>query len=138
MPEEIPEILNSIDTRFNIYRQVIKQTQEAYFAQNKRYWQGLWTHSVTPSMGEVAPDRLGDSPTDQLVSWEDMLSQNPEISFPNTMLSRIKIDVFHDGSGHGYVVILERDVDGDMWQKQLKIRGSEETESEWNKLVKGL
>ena len=40
-----------------------------------------------------------------------MLSQNPEISFPNTMLSRIKIDVFHDGSGHGYVVILERDVE---------------------------
>ena len=138
MPEEKPEILNDIDNRFDIYRQVIKQTQEAYFIQNKKYWQGLWTHSITPSMGEVAPDRLGDSPTDQLVSWEDMLSQNPEISFPNTMLSRIRIDVYHDGSVHGYVIVLERDSDGDTWQKQLRFKGDEEIESDWNKLVKGL
>ena len=49
MPEETPEILNDIDARFAQYEAIIKATQKAYFSDNGRYWQGLWTHSSTPS-----------------------------------------------------------------------------------------
>ena len=49
MPAEIPEILNDIDVRFAQYEAIIKTTQKAYFSDNGRYWQGLGTHSSTPS-----------------------------------------------------------------------------------------
>ena len=135
MPE-IPSVLNDIDTRFSQYREVIKATQEAYFSQNGRYWQGLWTHSSTPN-SETAPDSLNDSPTDQQVSWLDMLSSNPSVSFPETMLSRMKIDTYQDTSGHGYVVILERDVSSETWRKTINMKGNKTVSDEWRKVVVG-
>ena len=137
MPGEIPEILNDIDTRFVQYEAVIKATQKAYLNDNGKYWQGLWTHSDTPS-SESAPDSLSDSPTDQEVSWLDMLSAYPNISFPETMLSRMRIDTYEDSSGHGYVVILERDVGSDTWRKMVNMKGSKIVSNEWGKLTGGL
>lgn len=137
MPEEIPEILNDIDVRFAQYEAIIKTTQKAYFSDNGRYWQGLWTHSSTPS-SESAPDSLSESPTDQEVSWLDMLSAYPGISFPETMLSRMSIDTYEDSSGHGYVVILERDVGSDTWRKMVNMKGSKVVSNEWSKLAGGL
>tara|TARA_Y100001963_G_C6716846_1_gene417072 strand:- start:593 stop:1006 length:414 start_codon:yes stop_codon:yes gene_type:complete len=137
MPEETPEILNDIDARFAQYEAIIKATQKAYFSDNGRYWQGLWTHSSTPS-SESAPDSLSDSPTDQEASWLDMLSAYPGISFPETMLSRMRIDTYEDSSGHGYVVILERDVGSDTWRKMVNMKGSKIVSNEWGKLTGGL
>ena len=137
MPEEIPEILNDIDSRFNVYREIIKQTQEVYFNANGRYWQGLWTHSQTPS-SESAPDSLSGSPTDQNTNWLDMIETNPAISFPETMLSRMKIDTYENASSHGYIVVLERDVGSDTWRKMINMKGSKTLSDDWQKLVGGL
>jgi len=135
MPEEIPEVLNDIDVRFVQYEAVIRATQKAYFDSNGKYWQGLWTHSSTPS-SESAPDSLSVSPTDQEESWLDMLSAYPNISFPETMLSRMKIDVYTDAfGGHGYTVILERDIDSDTWRRMVNMKGSKIIPEEWNKVV---
>ena len=137
MPEEIPEILNDIDSRFDAYREILKQTQKAYFNTNGRYWQGLWTHSQTPS-SESAPDSLSSSPTDQDTSWLNMLETNPAVSFPETMLSRMRIDTYENASGHGYVVVLERDVGSDTWAKMINMKGNKTLSDDWQKLVGGL
>ena len=106
MPEQ-PEILSQIDTGFESYKDAIIKAQSLHMEAYGKYWQGLWTHKQTPTGGLTPPDNLDQKPTDEIKTWEEVLSAYQEIQFPNQMLSRMRIDTYVDLEGHGYVIYLE-------------------------------
>ena len=132
MPDK-PAILDDIDSGFEQWIPVIKDAQKNYYKNNGRYWQGLWTHSEPPS-GEVEPDNLDNSPTDQSSSWDDIVEAG-NIDFPSTMISRIAINVFQNIDGHGYTMVVERQVSSDTWRKTITVQANKEDYVEdWFKL----
>ena len=136
MPDK-PSVLDDIDSGFEQWIPVIKNAQKKYYKDNGKYWQGLWTHSEPPS-GTVVPNSLEDTPTDQDGSWFDIVSAG-EINFPETMISRLAINVFQNMDGHGYTMIIERQNGTDTWRKSITVQSGKEDYTEgWYTLSTGL
>ena len=136
MPDK-PSVLDDIDSGFEQWIPVIKNAQKKYYKDNGKYWQGLWTHSEAPS-GTVEPDSLEDTPTDQDGSWSDIVSAG-EINFPETMISRLAINVFQNIDGHGYTMVVERQDGTDTWRKSITVQSGKEDYTEgWYTLSTGL
>tara|TARA_B100000287_G_C20622538_1_gene776514 strand:- start:661 stop:1077 length:417 start_codon:yes stop_codon:yes gene_type:complete len=130
MPEQ-PEILSQIDTGFDSYKDAIIKAQNLHMEAYGKYWQGLWTHKETPTGGLTPPDNLDQKPTDEIKTWEEVLSAYQEIQFPSQMLSRMRIDTYVDLEGHGYVIFLETETASDIWQKRINIRQGKIVSNEW-------
>lgn len=110
------EILAEIDTRLAGRFGELSAAQDAYYAAHGRYAQGLDTHSTLPADGiEAAPDRSAAHPTDQAESWADLGS------LPAAMLSRLRMDVYESPQGHGYVVVSEVRIAGELCRKALNV-----------------
>ncbi len=77
----------------------IQTREDAYFAANGRYFQGLLTpRNIRSSDG---PTDLGRRPHDQAESWADA-----GFVLPNSVPASIEIHVYDGPLGHGYTAIL--------------------------------
>lgn len=79
--------------------------QNAYFATNNKYWQGLITHSSPPAhsstnVADAPADKFTFHPTDQPATWTDFL---PEWNGEN-FAAAAQIDVYNGESGRGWIV----------------------------------
>lgn len=82
---------------------VVVTRQSAYFNGHGRYWQGLRTHTIPPRhtasvSDDISPDRMSVTPTDQLMSWRDVLPEF-EVSIPMALV----MDVYESPEGHGWL-----------------------------------
>ena len=137
MPEQ-PEILGQIDSGFESYKSLIVDAQSLYFKNYGKYWQGLWTHTDRPMGGPEPPNNLHSKPTDEVKNWEEVLSSYEEIEFPETMLSRMRIDTYIDMEGHGYIIYLETETNTDIWQRSFNIRQDKVTDGQWASIPKAM
>tara|TARA_R100000700_G_C3108111_1_gene102286 strand:+ start:132 stop:527 length:396 start_codon:yes stop_codon:yes gene_type:complete len=127
----VEEILGQIDDGIENYKPIIANLQNQYFENNGRYWQGLFTHSTAPiDENSEAPDRLGDRPTDQDSSWQDIAGD----AMPSEMLSRIRIDTYESPEGHGYIIIAEKTINSDSYRRMYNVGPESGRSSEWEKL----
>ena len=110
------QIKNSGDTELNILVSDLEQKQTQYVKENGTYWQGLRTQPSPPSKQEIS--NLG-SKADNGKSWDDM-----EIQVPSLSRFSYRIDVYDGPSGKGYVLIIQTEEDGKMYQKSINV-GSE-------------
>jgi hypothetical protein len=94
--------------------------QAAYHAASGGFYQMLWTHSEPPTAA-TAPDSLGERPTDQPAS--------PIQGLPATMRSRMRIDTY--GKPDGWVMTLEANIDGQVWQRSIDCGVDDSRSSEW-------
>jgi len=84
--------------------------QNAYYANNGRYWQGLYTHANTIDHDEetdrdAKPTRASAKPTDQRdgPDWARFLSGIDNLNMP----CRLRVDVYENTDGWGWVMIAE-------------------------------
>ena len=121
-------ILGTIDARIGASMETINSIQEGYRNDNGRYAQAMFTHSEAPEdENESSPDQLESHPTDQVSSWAD-LAQGV---MPDTMLSRMKIDSYDGPRGQGYVIFLEKKINGQLYVKSINVGPEEERSKDW-------
>lgn len=97
-PAELDGVYNSFIT--NIYPDITAK-QSAYYNNNGKYFQGVYTHSTVPTVGmPSSADRLGSKPTDQFDNWLDfgLLSLNTDYM--------ITINTAAGPTGQGYTIKL--------------------------------
>ena len=123
-------ILAALDTRLAAFLPTIIERQEQYRSANGHYFQGLRTHAQPPSDGiDIAPDQVDRKPTDQLYAWSDV---GP---LPSQMGSSLSIDVYDGPSGKGYVVRLEVDINGTVWQRRWNVGPETWRSHNWRELI---
>ena len=121
-------ILEQIDSGIDTYLPIITQLEEQYRSEHGEYWQGLFTHSSPPvNENTASPDQLGESPTDQESSWNDIAGD----IIPAEMLSRIRIDTYVAPSGQGFVIVAEKIIDGKTYSKSYNVGPETERSTEW-------
>ncbi len=127
----VEEILGQIDTGIESYKPVIANLQNEYFESNGKYWQGLFTHSSAPTDENfVTPDRLNEKPTDQNSSWQDIAGD----VMPTEMLSRIRIDTYSSPEGHGYIIVAEKNINGDDYRRMYNVGPATGRSTDWEKV----
>jgi len=114
--------LATVRTRVNDFLMArwpaIVARQDAYYETHGRYWQGLWTHNVTPDQtnddADAVPDQLDRTPSDQPVSWRVRFNNAMDaIPFP----ARLKIDVYESSIGHGWFATFQIKYNGTVYQR---------------------
>ena len=116
MPDN--ELLTVIDERLAMALPLIEEIQENYLKNNGVYAQGLFTHSSVPEEDEmVSPDSLDSSPTDQDETWDDLATG----VIPASMYTRMKIDTYVSQEGPGYVIVMEKILDGTTYIKSHNV-----------------
>ena len=124
----VEEILSAIDDGLTQYLPVIGQVQDNYYEKNGRYAQGLFTHSSPPTDENLeSPDRLDQKPTDQNETWADLAAN----LIPATMRSRMRIDTYRSNKGHGYVVVLEKIINGKTYLKSHNVGPESQKSHGW-------
>lgn len=95
--------------------------QNAYYALNGRYWQGLISHDLIPAHtsianGDSAANLLYSKPSDQLEDWIDVLPEIEGINIPCALV----FDVYcSPQGGHGWQVTLYAFYDGTLyWRRE--------------------
>jgi len=127
----VEEILSAIDVGLTQYLPVISGLQDKYQDENGRYWQGLFTHAAPPTdTNTAAPDMLDASPTDQDSSWDDIAAG----TVPAEMLSRVRIDTYKSTQGHGYVVVVEKIINGKTYEKRHNVGPESSRSRDWTEL----
>ncbi len=96
--------------------------QENFRANRGQYWQGLTTHSTTPTYtnstdGGALGDRLNTNPTDQFDTW---LAVFPEWA-TDLCPARLRIDVYHGPSGKGWCISLEATHSGTLYRRSQHV-----------------
>lgn len=124
-----PEQRIELDAALDGYRGVIATTQAAYHAAHGVHAQGLSTHTTPPTLGTpTAPDRLNDSPTDQVEAWADLL---PDSGIPDLWRFALRIDVYSAGETAGYVIVASvLDAEGERWERHID-EGPHGRSQEW-------
>lgn len=94
---------NRIDAWLFAHWPTFVARQENYLTNRGNYWQGLLTHTVTPSHttgndADSIADRISIHPTDQ---FEDWITAFPEWSGV-TLPAAVKVDVYSGPQGKGY------------------------------------
>ena len=129
---DVQAILGQIDAGIQGYMPTIINLQNQFFNNTGRYMLGLFTHSSAPVDENTAPpDQLLDHPTDQAISWGDL----SEGVVPDQMLSRIRIDVYTSPIGHGFVLVAEKIVNGDTYEKSYNVGPDDDRNSDWQKII---
>lgn len=107
----IPAVLNVIDQKVTAMWPFVIQKQTQYYANHGNFFQGLYTHSVTPSDGnQNQPDQLFLHPTDQVATW---LTLNVEQLGPLEYLPfAIWMDSYQAPGGDGFVGCIEVIING--------------------------
>lgn len=107
------EIKTKVNGVLNTLWTAIQNRQTTYLANNGKYWQGKWSHSLAPAEGnDVAPDRTNiDKPTDIAEKWTDLFT------VPAVMPCSIKVDVYSGPLGIGYVGTVIVRILGETWTR---------------------
>jgi hypothetical protein len=104
--------------------------QEAYFANQGRYFQGFWTHTSTPADGaDAAADNLAMRPSDQAARWPDLLT------LPDLLPCALRIDVYEHPSGHGWVATLRVQVAGTVYERRGQVGPETWRSAGWREVV---
>lgn len=87
-----------IETRFAARQGAVSLIQADYFSTHGKYFQGLWSHTVPPTIqdnlnGATSPDNYNSHPTDQDESWSDL---NFQVA---PMIWREKFDILTSPAG---------------------------------------
>lgn len=82
--------------------------QQNYFANRGTYWQGLRTHTITPTHtngadGDSVPDRLASNPTDQFSNWLNVFPEWNGVPIPCC----IWCDTYGGPDGQGWIASIE-------------------------------
>lgn len=111
------EIRAAVDTRLANLWATIQTRQETYAgAHNGRYWQGLRTHSITPTDGVTALPDVGTAcPTDQL-------GQPWPLSIRQTQMEMaLRMDVYDGPAGVGYQATVFVTIVGQTWMRSAQV-----------------
>jgi hypothetical protein len=104
-------VLAAIDQELVSLWPLVVAKQAQYYGNNGRFFQGLYTHTTTPTDGNQAePDRLWAHPTDQGESW---LALNIERLGPLQYLPfALWMDAYKAPGGDGFVACVEVVIQG--------------------------
>lgn len=133
MRTEAQAIADAADANLLTRLPAAEQMQEAYFAANGRYWQGLWSQPKPPADGEIAAPVLDTRPTDQL---ETRLDTGAAALFPADAKTRLAVDAYAGPLGHGWVVLLEFEYAGVRHVKSISY-GPEDRSHDWQEVSYG-
>lgn len=92
--------------------------QDAYFAANSKYWQGIrWTTlAATPSEGADGSTTLTLKPTDQAENWVDF-----GLGSLTTAPCSFQVDVYDGPTGKGYVATVEVLYGGTLYSRSRNV-----------------
>lgn len=114
---------NAIDTFISNNWATIVARQENFRTNRGHYWQGVRTHTVTPTHtnstdGSSEPDRLDDSPSDDLFAkWSAAF---PE--WAGTKLGAcLKVDTYDGPLGVGWALTIEVIHNGNLYRRCLNV-----------------
>ena len=116
------QVRNAIDTYVSNRWAVIIARQETYLTNNGKYWQGLRTHTITPTHtnaidGSSVCDRLTAHPTDQVTSWFDVF---PEW-ITDLLAGAIKVDCYNGPQGKGWTLQVEAVHNGTRYRRVVNV-----------------
>jgi hypothetical protein len=102
------QVKNACNLVFDRTLSLLSARQSNYFVNRARYWQGLKTHSVTPShttstWGRLDPDRLNANPTDEFDSWTAAVPDLDSVQLP----CALTVDTYDGPMGKGYILRAE-------------------------------
>lgn len=114
MTINIQNTLDNIDMELATYWQDILDMQSTYYTQHGSFVQCHRTHSILPVDGiGSSPDTLDYTLSDQIESWNDL------ISLPITLKAALTIDVYKTTTVWGWLVTFEVLLNGVIWKKIL-------------------
>lgn len=94
---------------------VIQTRQEAYYAVNGRYWQGLRTHAAVPIDGaEATPDIGTRTPRDQGSPW-------PLAIRTASLPMALQVHCYDGPAGQGYQAIVTVQIAGRTWMRSAQV-----------------
>lgn len=104
---------------------LLAANQAAYLARVGHYWQGLETHTPSPTGGTDSAPSLRRKPSDQAESWEDEGHAIPSRSFS------FVVNVYDGPDGHGYELVCRfRDGSG-LWERVVNVGPERYRDQAW-------
>lgn len=112
-PEQIREAVN---TKLAAIWAAIQSKQDAFFATNGRFWQGILTHNVHPADGNETVPTIGTTcPSDQLGQpWPASIRNNPHPM-------ALQMDCYNGPAGVGYVATVYVRIGGNVWTRAAQV-----------------
>lgn len=105
-----------VDGVIETYRPVIAAVEASVLESTGAYLQGLWTHSVPPTLGTPAPpDELLNKPSDVSLCWDDVIPAG----LPTAWHFACAIHVYNAPALQGYRMLCAVMVDGVRWQREI-------------------
>ena len=119
----LANLRDAVDARLVTLWGNIQTRQATYLANNGRYWQGGWTHSIAPNTRnsdanpvETAPDTAESSkPDNEPAGWGSVPG------FPNLLAYRIRMDVYQGPDGWGYVGTIQVRHNGNVYERAAQV-----------------
>lgn len=107
--------------------------QQNFFVNRSQYWQGLSTHTGTPShttskWDNRVPDRLSLHPTDQFDDWIAAIPEFQAVEMP----FKAKCDVYEGPDGKGFVLILTFLYNGIQYERSINVGPQMGREIPWS------
>lgn len=126
----LAQIKQAVDDRLSTLWSAIQTKENAYALSNGgKYWQGLVTHSVTPSEGASAlPDVGTKVPTDQNDPYPLALRNS-------TMPMSIMIDVYDGSLGKGYQATVRVSALGKIYERTAQVGNEAWRAQGWHEII---
>ncbi|KKM75734.1 hypothetical protein LCGC14_1387290 [marine sediment metagenome] len=102
----------AVDNMLDGLRAEWEAKQGQYILDNGRYFQGIWTHDIIPTVGAEAPPDKTKKPTDQPHDWNDF-----GLALPGNMPGSIALHVYEGPNGHGYSLEARTREGGKHWHR---------------------
>lgn len=109
----------------------VTSIQEAYKSARQRYWQGVRTHTVTPSDGATTAPDPNRKPSDQAESWASF-----GLALPAQTEAALSVDVYQTRAGHGYIVNADVIVAGVYYRRAVNHGPEISREHDWKPFKK--
>ncbi len=103
--------------------------QDKYATSNGKFAQLLRTHVAAPADGaEVTPDNLTAKPYYQATDGAALVTL---AKLPDTLPVCLICDQYHGPQGFGYVLIMEAELDGALWRRQVNTGPEAWRDQDW-------
>lgn len=100
----VAQIQNAVDNWVGNNQSKLVAVQDAYYAANGRYFQGITTPDTLPDNGETVVADYSKKPTDQIERWSDVFTGGNLL--PSNVPAQIAIDVYDGPLGKGWAATL--------------------------------
>lgn len=134
LPTAAQQIADATDANLAASLSAAVSLQNAYFAENGRYWQGVPTIDDPPADGETLTPDTSRRPSDQLEDW---VASGAAQLLPDQVQTRLSVDVYDGPAGAGWVVRMEFRSEGVLYRKAVNVGPESSRSHGWREVSDG-